>query len=74
MADTATWLTWTAEEVLATNDGATAAEWMAARIEADKAGRLDLVALCIEQAAAAYEAEDGDVDLSEGNDASVHMA
>ncbi len=48
----------TTGDVLDAMNGATAAEWMAARVEADAVGRLDLVAVCIEQAAAAYEAED----------------
>ncbi len=49
---------WTAAELLLAWDGATGDEWMGVRVAADRAGRLDLVALCIEQAAAAYGAEE----------------
>jgi hypothetical protein len=48
------WSTITAAELLAMMDGAMGSEWMAIRIQADQAGRLDLMQLAIDQATEAY--------------------
>ncbi len=48
----------TAAWLIEENAGASASRWMQLRIAADEAGRVDLVHVCIEQAAAAYERED----------------
>lgn len=48
----------TIAEMLADYNGATGAEWMAVRVEADRLGRMDLVEVAIDQATAAYETEE----------------
>ncbi len=54
------WLTATTESVMADYDGASGSQWMQLRCEADLAGRLDLVQLCIDQAVLAYEDEESE--------------
>lgn len=53
MNGTTTW-----EQVQADYCGGSGNDWLLASIEADKAGRIDLVVLCREEAAKAYAEED----------------
>src|SRR5205807_4360873 len=51
---------YTPEELLQNYEGATGDEWMQLRVLADKAGRIDLVNLCTDQAEKAYEEQDSE--------------